>query len=41
LLTQDEMGGINLVAHVSGAFLGFALGAIFFRGHKRAIVIDR
>lgn len=40
LLSQDEMGGINLVAHVSGAFLGFALGFAFFRKRKRDIVID-
>jgi len=40
LLSQDEMGGINLVAHVSGAFLGFALGFAFFRNQKRQIVID-
>lgn len=41
LVTQEEMGGVNLVAHVSGAFLGFTLGAIFFRAQKREIVIDR
>jgi len=40
LLSQEEMGGINLVAHVSGAFLGFALGFAFFRNQKRQIVID-
>ena len=40
LLSQEEMGGINLVAHVSGAFLGFALGFAFFRKQKRNIVID-
>jgi len=40
LLTQDEMGGINLIAHVSGAFLGFFMGAIFFRKQRREIVID-
>ena len=40
LLSQEDMGGINLVAHVSGAFLGFALGFAFFRKQKRNIVID-
>jgi membrane associated rhomboid family serine protease len=40
LLTQEEMGGINLIAHVSGAFLGFALAALLFRKQKRAIVIE-
>lgn len=40
LLSQEEMGGINLVAHVSGAFLGLVLGFAFFRRQKRDIVID-
>jgi len=40
LLNQEEMGGVNLVAHVSGAFLGFFLGVIFFRKQRRDIVID-
>jgi len=40
LLTQDDMGGINLVAHVSGAMLGFVLAIAFFRRQKRQIVID-
>jgi len=40
LMTQEEMGGINLVAHVSGAFLGLALGVIFFRRQKREILIN-
>ena len=40
LFTQEEMGGINLVAHVSGALIGFALGLAFFRKHRREITID-
>ncbi len=40
LLSQDEMGGVNLIAHVSGAFLGFLLGVALFRRQKRDIVID-
>ncbi len=40
LVTQDEMGGINLIAHVSGAFIGFALGVLFFRRHRREISVD-
>ena len=40
LLTQDDLGGVNLIAHVSGAALGLLLGVIFFRARKRAIVID-
>jgi membrane associated rhomboid family serine protease len=40
LLTQDEMGGVNLIAHVSGAVLGFLLGVALFRKQKRNITID-
>ena len=40
LMTQEEMGGINLVAHVSGAVIGLVLGAVFFRRHRREIAID-
>jgi len=40
LLTQDDMGGVNLVAHVSGGILGFVFGVAFFRKQKRQIVID-
>jgi len=40
LLTQDDMGGINLIAHVSGAVLGFLIAIAFFRRQKRQIVID-
>jgi membrane associated rhomboid family serine protease len=40
LLSQDEMGGVNLIAHVSGAALGFLLGFILFRKQKRQITID-
>jgi membrane associated rhomboid family serine protease len=40
LLTKDDMGGINLIAHVSGAVIGFVLGVAFFRGNKRAIALD-
>lgn len=40
LLSQDEMGGVNLIAHVSGAALGFLLGFILFREQKRQITID-
>ena len=39
LFTQEEMGGINLVAHVSGALIGFVLGLVFFRRHRREISI--
>lgn len=40
LLSQEEMGGINLIAHVSGAVLGFVMGLAFFRRHRREISID-
>lgn len=39
LLTQEEMGSVNLVAHVSGAVMGFLLAFLFFRKHKRNISI--
>jgi membrane associated rhomboid family serine protease len=40
LITQEDLGGVNLIAHVSGAALGFLLGFSFFRTQKRRIVID-
>ena len=40
LMTQDELGGVNLIAHVSGAAIGLIMGVAFFRKQKRAIVID-
>jgi membrane associated rhomboid family serine protease len=40
LVSQEEMGGVNLVAHVSGAMLGFLLGATLFRKQKRQIAFD-
>lgn len=40
LLTKDDLGGVNLIAHVSGAALGFLLGFAFFRKQKRSIVIE-
>lgn len=40
LMTQDEMGGINLIAHVSGAVIGVLMGVIFFRQKRREIQID-
>ena len=40
LLSQDDMGGVNLIAHVSGAAMGFLLGFALFRKQKRQIAID-
>lgn len=40
LMTQDEMGAVNLVAHVSGALIGLAFAAIFFRGERRNLAFE-
>lgn len=40
LMSQEEMGGVNLIAHISGALIGFMMGVIFFRKQRRAISID-
>ncbi len=40
LMTQEELGGVNLIAHVSGAAIGLVLGVIFFRRHRREIDVD-
>jgi len=40
LMSQEEMGGINLIAHVSGAAIGLVIGVIFFRRHRREIDVD-
>lgn len=40
LMSQDEMGGINLIAHISGAIIGFAMALMFFRKQRRDIHID-
>ncbi len=40
LMSQDEMGGVNLVAHVSGAVIGVLLGATLFRRQKRMVAVD-
>ena len=40
LMTADDLGGVNLIAHISGAVIGFLAGVIFFRKQKREIVID-
>jgi len=40
LLTQDELGGVNLIAHVSGAVLGFLFALILFQKQKARIAID-
>lgn len=37
LATNEEMGEINLVAHVSGAFIGYGMGLLFFRHHKQEL----
>ena len=40
LITQEEMGAVNLVAHVSGALIGLAFAAIFFRRQRRDLVFE-
>jgi membrane associated rhomboid family serine protease len=37
LLTEDGQSGINMVAHVSGAGIGFAAGMLLFRKRRREI----
>lgn len=39
LITQEEMGSINLVAHVSGAAIGFLFAMTLFRRYKARISI--
>ena len=42
LMTEEELGGVNLVAHVSGGIMGLLLGPLFFRGRKREVgILDR
>ena len=40
LMNQEEMGTVNLVAHVSGAMIGLAFASIFFRGQRRKLVFE-
>jgi membrane associated rhomboid family serine protease len=37
LFRGEDTGGVNLVAHVSGALIGFLLGLLFFRQQKRIV----
>ena len=37
-LAQGDKSGVNLVAHVSGAFIGYGLGFAFLRKRKRDIL---
>jgi membrane associated rhomboid family serine protease len=39
LLTEDELGGVNIIAHISGAVLGLAMAVLLFREQKRRISI--
>ncbi len=40
LFSQEEMGPINLVAHVTGAALGYGLGVLFFRDKREEVVAE-
>jgi membrane associated rhomboid family serine protease len=35
LVTPDQRSGVNLVAHVSGAAIGYLVGVAFFRSHRK------
>ena len=37
LLSEEELGAVNLVAHVSGALIGLILGMTWFRRRKRTV----
>ena len=37
LVNSEELGGVNLVAHVSGGLIGYFMGMLFFRGKKRMV----
>ena len=39
LFSQEEMGGVNLIAHVSGAIIGILLGSTLFRRKKNLMAI--
>lgn len=40
LVNSDSMGGVNLVAHVSGAAIGYGTGMLLFRGDKRLLALE-
>jgi membrane associated rhomboid family serine protease len=40
-LTQDERSGVNLVAHISGALIGYGIGFTLFRGRKQEVLLMR
>jgi len=40
LLSQDEMGAVNLVAHVSGALIGLTFASVFFRRQRRELAFE-
>ena len=40
LLSQDQMGAVNLVAHVSGALIGLTFAAVFFRRQRRELAFE-
>ena len=37
LFSIDDLGGVNLVAHVSGAGCGYLIGALFFQKRQRQV----
>ncbi|MDH3695515.1 MAG: rhomboid family intramembrane serine protease, partial [Gammaproteobacteria bacterium] len=40
LFAQEQMGAINLVAHVTGAAIGYGLGVLFFRDKRDEVVAE-
>ncbi|MBU1191359.1 MAG: rhomboid family intramembrane serine protease [Gammaproteobacteria bacterium] len=37
LLRSEEMDGVNIIAHVSGAAIGYMLGVLFFRARRAEV----
>ena len=40
LMNSEELGGVNLVAHVSGGIIGYFSGMLFFRNKKKIVKQD-
>lgn len=40
LATEEELGGVNLIAHVSGAGIGLLLAVLFFREQKHEVHVE-
>lgn len=40
LAIEDDLDGVNLIAHVNGAMIGIVLGVLFFRRKRRELAAD-